>query len=110
MTRPLEREQRPLREALDPDTQPGGLAATLLGDVLARAEFPPRLTAAQAASAVDDEHALVVVYTAGAEHVRRRVLFSLPSAQAAVERAHARGQDAQIVLVRLAPVEVINHG
>ena len=110
MTSAREREQRPTREALNPENQPGGLEPTVLGDILAGAGFPPRLTVAQAKSAVDDEHALVVVYTAGAEHVRRRVLFSLTSAQAAVERAHARGQDAQIVLVRLAPVEVINHG
>ena len=88
----------------------GGPTPTILGDLVAGAEFPPSLSAAQAALTVDDKHALVVVSTTGTAHVRRRVLFSLPSAQAAVDRAHARGQTAQIVLVRLASVGVVDHG
>lgn len=109
MTRPQEREQRPMKEALNPENQPGGLTPILLADALDGLDFLPYLSPAEAAAAVDSQHALIVVVkTQDARH-KRRVYFSMPSAEAAVERAHGRGQDAQIVLVRLAQAGVVAH-
>lgn len=45
------------------------------------------------------DHAYAVLVTGRA--VRRHVYFNLPSAQRAVERARARGADAEMILVRL---------
>ena len=50
------------------------------------------------------DHALLVTRTIRGGGVRRRVMFSLPSAQAAVIRAEAAGHPATITLVRLLPV------
>lgn len=47
-----------------------------------------------------DAYAVVVIGKAS----RRHVFFGLPAAQKAVERAHARGDFADLVLVRLTPV------
>ena len=37
--------------------------------------------------------------------VRRHLYFNLPAAERAVKRAHARGASAELVLVRLVPVD-----
>lgn len=50
------------------------------------------------------DHALLLTRTIRGGGVRRRVLFSLPSAQAAVVRAESAGHTATITLVRLQPV------
>ena len=50
------------------------------------------------------DHALLVTRTIRGGGIRRRVLFSLPSAQAAVARAEAAGHTATITLVQLVPV------
>lgn len=51
-------------------------------------------------SEVKDAYAVLVVGKAK----RRHVFFGLPAAQKAVERAHARGDFADLVLVKLTPV------
>lgn len=48
--------------------------------------------------------ALVVLAEMSNGQVRRRVMFSLPNAQRAVERTRARGLSASLHLVRLLPV------
>ena len=50
------------------------------------------------------DHALLLTRTIRGGGVRRRVMFSLPSAQAAVVRAEAAGHTATLTLVRLQPV------
>lgn len=55
-------------------------------------------------STVPLDHALLVTRTIKGGGVRRRVMFSLPSAQAAVARAESAGHMATITLVRLQPV------
>lgn len=45
----------------------------------------------------------VVLVTTSAGRTRRRVLFGLPAAQRAVDRATAAGHEATIVLCRLIP-------
>ena len=47
-----------------------------------------------------DAYAVLVVGKA----TRRHVFFNLPAAERAVDRAHSRGDDAVLVLVRLVPV------
>ena len=47
-----------------------------------------------------DAYAVVVIGKAA----RRHVFFGLPAAERAVDRAHARGDFADLVLVRLVPV------
>ncbi|QOR69139.1 hypothetical protein IM660_10370 [Ruania alkalisoli] len=37
--------------------------------------------------------------------VRRHLYFNLPAAERAVKRAHARGDDAELILVQLVPVD-----
>lgn len=59
-------------------------------------------------STVPLDHALLVTRTIRGGGVRRRVLFSLPSAQAAVARAESAGHVATITLVRLRPVGHVN--
>lgn len=49
---------------------------------------------------VKDAYAVVVI----GKVKRRHVFFGLPAAQKAVDRAHARGDFADLVLVRLTPV------
>jgi hypothetical protein len=53
-----------------------------------------------AVSRIKDAYAVLVIGKA----TRRHVLFGLPSAQRAVDRARARGDYAELVLVRLVPV------
>lgn len=50
------------------------------------------------------DHALLLTRTIRGGGVRRRVLFSLPSAQAAVVRAESAGHAATITLVQMRPV------
>lgn len=47
-----------------------------------------------------DAYAVLVVGKA----TRRHVFFNLPAAERAVDRAHSRGDDAALVLLRLVPV------
>ena len=47
-----------------------------------------------------DAYAVLVI----GKVARRHVFFGLPAAQKAVERAHARGDHAELMLVRLVPV------
>lgn len=54
-------------------------------------------TLTPAESRFHDAYAVLVTGKA----VRRHVYFNLPSAQRAVERAHARGADAELMLVQL---------
>lgn len=49
-------------------------------------------------------HALLVTRTIRGGGVRRRVMFSLPSAQVAVARAESAGHTATLTLVQLRPV------
>jgi hypothetical protein len=51
-------------------------------------------------SRVKDAYAVLVIGKAA----RRHVFFGLPGAQKAVDRAHARGDFAELVLVQLVPV------
>lgn len=53
---------------------------------------------------VDGAH--VVVVDLPRDRHRRRVYLTLGAAERAVQRAHAAGHDARIVLCRLVPVEV----
>ena len=55
-------------------------------------------------STVPLDHALLVTRTIRGGGIRRRVMFSLPSAQTAVARAEAAGHTATLTLVRLQPV------
>lgn len=83
----------------------------VLSDVLDGLDFLPRpqLSPTEAAGAVDERYALIVVVkTQDARH-KRRVYLSITSAQAAVDRALKRGQDARIVLVKLVPTGVVAH-
>ena len=50
--------------------------------------------------------ALVVLAGLANGGTRRRVMFSLPNAQRAVDRTHTRGLPASLHLVRLAPVDL----
>lgn len=75
---------------------------------LVRREIPSvTLSDAEALAACEGTHAIVLVTTRGTERVRRRVMFSLASAQRAVDRAHERGEDGRIVLVRLEVAGVV---
>ena len=47
-----------------------------------------------------DAYAVLVI----GKVARRHVFFGLPAAQKAVDRAHARGDYAELILVRLVPV------
>ena len=67
----------------------------------------PRVTAEQAALSVDGTLAVVVVVSQDAEHLKRRVLLNLPSAQRAATRARDAGKSVEVVLVRLDPVGVV---
>lgn len=58
-------------------------------------------------STVPLDHALLMTRTIKGGGVRRRVMFSLPSAQAAVARAEAAGHTASLQLVRLVPVPFV---
>jgi hypothetical protein len=60
------------------------------------------LTDKDSLSAVADAHVVIVVSPYGQQ--RRRVYLSLSHATAAVQRAHAKGQPARMVLCRLEPV------
>lgn len=53
------------------------------------------------------DHALVVLTGLRRGGTRRNVYFSLPSAQAALARAAARGVAASVTLVRLVPVPFV---
>lgn len=73
-----------------------------------RAAIPTvTLSDVEAVTACEGTHAIVLVTTRGTERVRRRVMFSLASAQRAVDRAHERGEDGRIVLVRLEVAGVV---
>lgn len=50
-------------------------------------------------SCIKDAYAVLVVGKAS----RRRVLFGLPAAEKAVARAHARGDYAELLLVKIVP-------
>lgn len=65
-----------------------------------RPDTPPSKHAAEVAARVQDAYAVLVVGKAS----RRHVFFGLPAAERAVERARARGDRADMVLVRLCPV------
>lgn len=82
---------------------PGGIHEKFsqdeLGTIVPAPADARRLTPAE--SRFHDAYAVLVTGKA----VRRHVYFNLPSAQRAVERAHARGADAELILVRLVPVD-----
>lgn len=59
---------------------------------------------AAALEVAPDRLALVAVVQTSAGTYRRRVFLSLDAAQKALERAEARGLDAQVVLCELRPV------
>jgi hypothetical protein len=59
-----------------------------------------RATPRDAVARFQDAYAVVVIGKAA----RRHVFFGLPAAQRAVDRARARGDFADLVLVRLVPV------
>lgn len=55
-------------------------------------------------SSLSPDHALLLTRTIRGGGVRRRVMFSLPNAHAAVARAERSGHVATLTLVRLLPV------
>lgn len=75
---------------------------------LTHEERRPRQDAATNLNLTSDSipasHALLVTRTIRGGGIRRRVMFSLPSAQTAVTRAEAAGHTATLTLVRLQPV------
>ncbi|MGP5608643.1 hypothetical protein [Arthrobacter rhombi] len=80
---------------------------------------PDTSSIADKSTSAVDHHALITgVYVAvvqvRGDHVppryRRRVMFNLPSAQRAVDRATMDGLDASVVLCQLAPVGGGDHG
>lgn len=76
---------------------------TATKQVHANGDTSPRHPSGDALTAVRGS-LVVVVETPGGKY-RRRCFLSLSSAQAAVERAQAKGYAATVVLARLEPVE-----
>lgn len=92
MTRAEESDSRPA------DNEPASKSLGNDSDSTAWTDGSERTRAV--VSEVKDAYAVLVVGKAA----RRHVFFGLPSAQRAVDRAHARGDFADLVLVRLVPV------
>lgn len=90
------RESRPSMAA---EAAPESVVATLPQNT--ETAPVPHLTAAAARSRLADCYAVV----AAGKSVRKHLYFNLPSAERAVRRAHARGADAHLILVRLVPVD-----
>lgn len=88
MTLPSNDRGRPVQEAASKMSD---------GDTL---RIPPSPT--EIAARVRDAYAVLVIGKAA----RRRVYFGLPAAQRAVDRATARGDYAEMVLVRLVPASL----
>lgn len=84
------------------NNQPGGLPPTIPTATDPRAD--DTATAPNGMAATLSGYAVVVTVPADPEpRTRRRLYLSLHSAQKAVQRAEARGLDAQLVLVRMVP-------
>ena len=88
-------EVRP-RMVTEGDTRnTGGRSTLILGQCA-----PSTSVEREALRRFTDAYAVLVVGKA----TRRHVFFNLPAAERAVDRAHSRGDDAVLVLVRLVPV------
>lgn len=85
--------------AKPPSSVPGGVTKKFSQDelnaIVPPAAAPRTLTPAQ--ERFDQAYALLVTGRA----TRRHIYFNLPSAQKAIDRARARGADAELMLVRI---------
>ncbi|GEM_PF-3579927 len=77
------------------------LATSIIANSPAKSAYDPRSDTRTADSFFRNSYAVLV----RGKSVRRHLYFNLPAAQRALERAEKRGDRAELVLVRLMPVD-----
>lgn len=92
---PDSNDVRPRLETEGDTRNTGGRSTLILGQCA-----PSTSVEREALRRFADAYAVLVVGKA----TRRHVFFNLPAAERAVDRAHSRGDDAALVLLRLVPV------
>lgn len=78
-----------------------GLATPTVANTPAKSAYDPHADTRPADSFFRNSYAVLV----RGKSVRRHLYFNLPAAQRALERAEKRGDRAELVLVRLVPVD-----
>ena len=95
MIGPPDKRTRPAGNGAHSEDQAGGRSTVSVSQ-----GAPSTSVEREALRRFADAYAVLVVGKA----TRRHVFFNLPAAERAVDRAHSRGDEAVLVLVRLVPV------